>query len=137
MSDTSVIDWAHIRELGGVYPQAAYDFVRRGLMHTVKLIHGEGALSSEHSPEDESRHVTGQQLCFGLRDYAIERYGLLAKAVLARWSIHRTEDFGRIVFAMVEGGLMRKAEHDSAGDFQGVFDFDEAFGSLEPRENVA
>ncbi len=137
MSESAVIDWARIREIGGIYPQAAYDFVRRGLMHTVKLVHGEEALRGEPDPDDESRHVNGQQLCFGLKDYAISRYGLMARTVFAHWSIHRTEDFGRIVFAMVEGGLMRKTERDRFEDFQGVYDFDDAFGSLEPSEHAA
>ncbi len=137
MSETPVIDWKKIREIGGIYPQSAYDFVRHGLMHTVKLVHGEQSLHLDLPPEDESRHVNGQQLCFGLKDFAIERYGLLAQVVLGHMHIRRTEDFGRIIFAMVEGGLMRKTEHDNFEDFQGMYDFDEVFGSLEPSEKAA
>jgi uncharacterized repeat protein (TIGR04138 family) len=74
-----------------------------------------------------SNHVTGQQLCMGLRDYAIERYGMLAPAVLKTWNVRRTDDFGRIVFAMIEHGLMSKTPDDSIEDFRGVFDFEEAF----------
>ena len=63
----------------------------------------------------------------GLRDYAIEQYGLLARAVLASWGVHRTEDFGRMVFAMIEVGSMSKTPQDTPEDFRGVFDFAEAF----------
>jgi len=118
-------DFKMLREKAGPFPPQAYQFVRDGLAHTVTLIHGAGARS-----DDESRHVSGQQLCQGLKDYAIKQYGLLARTVLARWHIHTTEDFGRIVFAMIDAQFMRKTEDDSIEDFRGVYDFDEAFGDL-------
>ena len=120
-------DWKALKDKGGPFPLQAYNFVREGLAHTVKMVHGETTLS--HA-DDESRHVSGQQLCMGLRDYAIKQYGRLAKTVLASWSIRETTDFGRIVFAMIEVGMMRKTEEDTLDDFQAVFDFDEAFGDL-------
>lgn len=128
MSDLPNTDWKTIRERTGPYPAAAYQFVRLGLQHTVKTVHGEDALDA--TPEDESRHVTGQDLCIGLRSFAVEQYGSLARLVLTRWGIRRTRDFGKIVFALVEGGLMRTTEDDSIEDFEEVFDFDEAFGPV-------
>jgi len=104
------------------YPLDAFHFVRRGLDHTVHAIHENPEAMSE-----QQRHVSGQQLCEGLRDFAILQYGQLARTVLSRWNIRRTEDFGRIVFAMVDGGLMQATERDSVRDFDGVFDFDTAF----------
>lgn len=104
----------------GPYPLAAYEFVRRGLAHTVTLVHGEPR-------EDQNQHVSGQQLCLGLRDYALRQYGLLARTVLGRWGIHRTDDFGVMVFALIDAGLLRKTDEDSPEDFRGVYDFDEAF----------
>ena len=113
------------------YAIDAFWFVQRGLAFTVKRIHGEEparVLADEYDdPDTISRHVTGQQLCLGLRDYARREYGLLARNVLARWRIHRSEDFGRIVFAMVDGGLMHKTKDDTIDDFIDVFNFDEAF----------
>lgn len=111
--------------MAGGFPPEAFQFVRDGLAHTVRMTHGDGAAE----PGDESRHVNGQQLCLGLKDYAVRRYGLLARTVLSRWGIQRTDDFGRIVFAMIEAGLMRKTAEDTLEDFCGVFEFDEAFGS--------
>ena len=93
------------------------------------MVHGNGA-SNEPAP-DESRHVSGQQLCLGLRDFAIKQYGLLALTVLGRWGLRRTDDFGRIVFAMIEAGLMKKTDEDTLEDFRGVYDFGEAFNALE------
>ena len=80
--------------------------------------------------------MTGQQLCEGLRDFAVQQYGMLARTVLNRWHIERTEDFGRIVFAMVEGGLMHATEGDSVRDFDHVFDFGAAFDAEVPVDRV-
>lgn len=129
MSDLAWPEWKRIRERSGGFPPEAFQFVKDGLAHTVKMIHGEAATQTIPEPGDESRHVNGQQLCLGLRDYALKRYGLLARTVLSRWSIQRTDDFGRIVFAMIDAGLMRKTADDSMEDFCGVFDFDDAFGT--------
>ncbi len=122
-------DWKSLRERAGPFPPQAYQFVREGLAHTVKMFHGDGQVPPDMR-EDDSRHVTGQQLCMGLRDYALRQYGRLAKMVLHSWSVNGTGDFGRIVFAMIEAGLMRKTDDDTMEDFVGVFDFDEAFGDL-------
>ncbi|GJQ29936.1 MAG: hypothetical protein HBSAPP03_18200 [Phycisphaerae bacterium] len=109
----------------GPFPPQAVEFIRLGLAHTVKMVHGEHA-----GAEDESRHINGRQLCIGLRDFAIRQYGRLAKTVLRSWNITCTEDFGRIVFAMVQAEMMRTSKDDSIDDFRGVYDFDEAFADL-------
>jgi uncharacterized repeat protein (TIGR04138 family) len=115
-----------LRELAArtPYPLDAFHFVRRGLDYTVHRIHKHPEKLPEHR-----RHVTGRQLSQGLRDFAVDQYGLLARTVLERWRIHRTEDFGRIVFAMVEGGLMQATPSDTVRDFDSVFRFDEAFAT--------
>lgn len=108
------------------YPLDAFLFVQRGLDHTVRKTHGEEPRTDEQG-QPVSRHVSGQQLCMGLRDFAIEQYGLLARPVLRRWGVTRCEDFGRIVFAMVQAGMMQKTDEDTLDDFANVFDFAEAF----------
>ena len=118
------VDWQTLRRAAGPFPREAFQFVRDGLAHTVEMLHGEGQVGDE---SDESKHVSGQQLCLGLRDYAIDRYGRMARLVLEHWGLRATDDFGRIVFAMVTVGLMRKTEEDSIEDFRAVYDFDEAF----------
>lgn len=125
MSDQALIDWKQVREKAGPFPPEAFQFVRDGLAHTVRIMYGDAGMAGEI--EGESRHVTGQQLCLGLRDYAITQYGSLARVVLERWGVRRTDDFGRIVFAMIEAGLMRKTEEDRLDDFRAVYEFDEAF----------
>ena len=116
------IDWSQLLESTGPYPLEAFNFVREGLSYTMHRVH-------EHVEElqDHERHVNGQQLCLGLRDFAIEQYGLMAPTVLRHWSVQRTDDFGRIVFAMIEAGLMSSSTDDTLDDFRAIFDFGEAF----------
>lgn len=125
MNEEQKTVWDSIREHAGPYPPEAFMFVQEGLRHTVEKLAEQrgGSLNIE-----EERHISGQQLCMGLRDFAIQEFGLLARTVLAHWRIRRTEDFGRIVFALVEAGLMRKTEQDCIEDFSCVFDFEEVFG---------
>ncbi|MFM7243444.1 MAG: Minf_1886 family protein [Planctomycetaceae bacterium] len=73
------------------------------------------------------RHVSGQELCEAARRYGLQQYGFLAPTVLATWGIRRTQDFGEIVFNMIEIGQMRKTKADKREDFHGVYDFDDAF----------
>lgn len=116
---------------GTRYPVEAFNFVRRGLDYTVHRIH-----SDPEQMAEEDRHVDGKQLCLGLRDYAIDQYGMLAQMVLGRWHIHRTEDFGHIVFAMVESRLMKATEGDSIRDFYDGFNFEQAFSTRIPVDHV-
>lgn len=128
------IDLKQVMQGAGGYSPDCYRFIRDGLAHTVRLIHGDDAAETPPStPEDEeSRHVSGRQLCEGLREYGVRQYGLLARTVLSRWGIRSTEDFGRIIFAMVDAGLMRATDEDTLDDFVGVYTFDEAFAEPEP-----
>ena len=90
-------------------------------------LHGASTCTASNTDPDASRHVSGPQLCEGLRDYALKQWGLLARTVLRRWSIRRTDDFGKIVFTLVENGHMSKTEDDRQEDFHNVFDFATAF----------
>lgn len=120
------IDIFEVLERAGGYSPACLTFIRDGLAHTVEVVHGQPESALMDLP-DEDRHVSGQQLCMGLRDYAVRRYGMLARAVLHKWGINETLDFGKIIFAMVDAGLMRKTDEDTLADFDGVYDFAEEF----------
>ena len=74
-----------------------------------------------------NRHVSGQQLCEVIRDTALERWGLMARGVLARWGLTCTADLGEIVFALVNNGWLQKQPTDSIHDFDNVFSFEQAF----------
>ncbi len=88
------------------------------------------AMDSLGGSEKLNRHVSGRDLCWGLRDFALERWGLLARVVLESWRVRSTEDFGRIVFGFIEFDLMRKQPEDALEDFKDVFNFPEAFDQL-------
>jgi uncharacterized repeat protein (TIGR04138 family) len=101
------------------YHRDAYLFVREALDHTQKLIVKEN--------RGRLRHVSGQELLDGIRDYALGQFGPMAMTVLNEWAVHRCEDFGEIVFNMVDIGLLAKTEHDDRADFAGGYDFETAF----------
>ena len=122
--EPSVRTLAQIVDEVGLYPVEAYHFVEQGLAYTVKRLHGE-ADPDETSPG--SQHVSGQDLCEGLREIALTQWGLLARTVLKRWNITSTVDFGKIVFALIEGGRMQKTDADNLDDFRNVYDFRTAF----------
>jgi uncharacterized repeat protein (TIGR04138 family) len=112
----------------GLYPPEAYEFIQKGLSYTVRQIHGElKEAGDDVKAADVSRHVSGPQLCQGLRDYALSQWGLLARTVLRRWNITSTLDFGRIVFALVDAGHMQKTDDDTLDDFKAVYEFRGAF----------
>lgn len=78
---------------------------------------------------DVRRHVTGVELAWGCRDLALERFGLLSRTVLDCWGITCTADFGRIVYTLVEIGLLSTQPGDREEEFHGVYDFVAAFDS--------
>ena len=122
MNQTQKKSLEQVVEECGRYPLEAFEFVRHGLNYTVQRIHGD-----TRSKPEAACHVSGPQLCQGLRNYAVMRYGMMAPVVLGHWGIVRTTDFGRIVFAMVESKLMQKTDRDDVRDFDGVFDFADVF----------
>lgn len=119
--------WEQIRTHAEGFPPQAFAFVQEGLRYTVEKIHGE----DDFDDLDASRHVDGRQLSLGLRELAIKRYGRLARTVFDHWGIRCTDDFGRLVFILVESGVLRKSDEDRLDDFANVFDFDEAFDDAE------
>ena len=109
-----------ICENDGRYRLEAYTFVLGGLGYTMQRLKRSG-------------HVSGQELSEGLREYAIQDYGKMARTVLEHWGIKKTDDFGNIVFSMIEHNLLGKTAHDSIDDFINQFDFKEAFDAAFPE----
>jgi uncharacterized repeat protein (TIGR04138 family) len=113
-----------------VYSPEALTFVQEGLSYAANLVHG------KPSDPKANRHVSGQQLCEGLRAYALAKWGMMARAVLSRWGITCTMDFGRIVYTLIDAGYMSRNEQDSIEDFRNVYDFKAAFDAgyrIEPE----
>ena len=101
------------------YHREAYLFLREGLDYAQKQI--------SKTNKNEIRHITGQELLAGLRDYGMTQFGPMTATVLNEWGVRRCEDFGEMVFNLVEHGLLSKTETDTRDDFKGGYDFDEAF----------
>ncbi|MGD9856855.1 MAG: Minf_1886 family protein [Planctomycetaceae bacterium] len=120
------------------YHTDAYDFVFDALRFTQKKTLRHPPPDRETDGDAEESHVTGQELVGGIREFALDQFGLLARTVFASWGITSTEDFGRIVFELVEEGRMRKTERDQLSDFYEVFDFEEALDQAYcPRTDFA
>jgi len=73
------------------------------------------------------RHLTGAELAWACRDFALEQFGLLAATVLGHWGITSTADLGCIVFTMIDVGLLARQPSDKLQDFDQVYDFAEVF----------
>ena len=99
------------------YALEAYLFVYEALGYTVKVV-----------AKGVQRHVDGHELLEGIRLFCLERFGPLTLMVFDQWGITRSEDFGEIVFNLVEQGLMGKTQNDTREDFSGWRDFKEVFG---------
>ncbi len=106
---------ARIRARGGQYHERAYLFV----LATIEFL---------QNRLEVRRHVSGPELAWACRDFAQQQFGLLAAGVLTHWGITRTEDLGRIVFTLVEVGLLVTQPGDTESDFEGVYQFADAFG---------
>ncbi|MBU9889808.1 MAG: hypothetical protein KTQ49_08085 [Candidatus Omnitrophica bacterium] len=92
----------------------AYTFVLAALHDTVTRL-------------EKPRHISGQELAEGIRVYALEQFGPMARTVLNYWGIRRTLDFGKIVFSLIEVKLLSRQEEDKLQDFADLYDFAEAF----------
>jgi uncharacterized repeat protein (TIGR04138 family) len=101
------------------YLRDAYFFVREALDHTQKTI--------GKDTRGRARHVSGQELLEGIRDFALQQFGPMAKMLLNEWGVHQCSDFGELVFNMVEADWLAKTDKDSRADFASGYDFDEAF----------
>jgi uncharacterized repeat protein (TIGR04138 family) len=105
------------------YHQDAYRFVFDALQFAQDQL----KRPLPRDPDDQHAHITGQELCAGIRELAVKRFGLLARTVFAHWGITSTTDFGRIVFELIDRGEMRKTDRDTLDDFVDVYDFEDAF----------
>ena len=108
------------------YKPDAYEFVLQGLNFTQNKFK---RLAPYNAKDFTAGHVSGRELACGLRDFAINQYGALARSVLSHWGINQTQDFGNIVFNMIEKKLLSKTEQDCLADFNAVYDFNAAFAN--------
>jgi uncharacterized repeat protein (TIGR04138 family) len=100
------------------YHSDAYFFLRDALDHAVKL---------RKRQIGEIGHVTGQQICEAARQLALKQFGPMVPTVFAWWGLERTEDFGEMVWSLIELGVVSKTETDTKADYSLTYDFHTAF----------
>ncbi len=96
------------------YKLEAYLFLIKAVEYTMERLERHG-------------HVTGRELLEGIRELAKKRFGPMARMVFESWGVNATDDFGEVVFNLVEAGILGKTEQDSKDDFRGVYDFADVF----------
>ena len=121
------------------YHRDAYQFLREALDYTQKKAGKEYRVPSETREttpeetkavvpkEEDQKHVSGQELLEGIRDYALKEFGPMVTTVFEEWGIRSCKDFGEMVFLLVDHRILRKTDKDSHADFENGYDFHEAF----------
>ena len=103
------------------YAKGAYFFIREALDHTLK--------SLDKNSRKNKGHVSGEELLEGIRSFALDRFGPMTLTLMNHWNIRQCGDFGNIVFNLVEFGILGRTDNDSLEDFEGGYNFQEAFES--------
>lgn len=117
-----VADWLRDQELDLVDLPRVFETMREQIpIRVLRSVIRQGGPAAFH------RHVSGEELCDGVRVLALRRWGRMAAAVLASWGIESTRDIGRLVFWLIEIGRLQKQPGDSIEEFEDVFDFREVF----------
>ncbi len=102
----------YILEKDKRYKLQAYIFTVEALHYKLKKI-------------GKKRHLTARELLEGIVELGRKKYGLLAYEVFKSWGCRKTDDFGEIVFNLIEMGELSKTEEDKKEDFYNVFDLRE------------
>ena len=108
----TIID--QICEIDPRYKLDAYEFVMEALAFTQRKY-------------KRSKHVAGEELLEGIKNLLMQKFGPMALLVLNHWGVTRTEDFGNIVFNLVDNKVLSKDSEDNIDSFQNGYDFNEVF----------
>ena len=104
----------HIHQKDPRYREDAYAFMMEALAYTQKKF---------RCP----KHVTGEEMLMGLKELLLQKFGPMTLTVLKYWGINSTEDFGNIVFNLVDHNVLTKTEDDDINTFRKGYDFEEVF----------
>ncbi len=96
------------------YSEGVYEFVMQALSYTQKKY-------------KKSHHVTAEELLVGIKELLTSTFGPMTLTVLQYWGISSTEDFGNVVFNLVEDKILSRAEDDEFDKFKDVYDFETTF----------
>ena len=96
------------------YKSDAYEFLMEALAYTQRRY-------------KRYKHVSGEELLEGIKQLLMHKFGPLTLLVLNHWGIKSTEDFGNIVFNLVDNKILSKDSEDNIDSFQNGYDFNEVF----------
>lgn len=101
------------------FDRVAYQFLRESLDFTVQRL--------KKIRPGRSSHVSAHELLDGIRLFALKQFGPMVVTVLDYWGIRRCEDFGEMVYLLIQTGAFGQSETDSQRDFEGAYTFHDAF----------
>jgi uncharacterized repeat protein (TIGR04138 family) len=85
------------------------------------------ALSFSQVKFKKSKHISGEELLTGIKALLLKKFGPMTVQVLKHWGIKTTDDFGNIVYNLVENKVLARDTHDHYDSFKNAYDFDEVF----------
>lgn len=103
------------------YSLGSYEFVMEALSFSQKKL-------------GLPKHVTGQELLGGIKELLLNKFGPMTLTVLRHWGVCSTEDFGNIVFNLVDNQILSKTEDDKIDHFKDGYDFEEVFNKGYKRQ---
>ena len=109
-----------IAQLTG-YPIDAVLFVNDVVNHAMHRLGSDGR-----------NQVGAPEICAAVRSFAGRYFNNAAEALnlLCEWELRRSEDVGRIVWAMADAGWIERSPGDSPEDFAGIFTLDDVIKDL-------
>jgi uncharacterized repeat protein (TIGR04138 family) len=96
------------------YFPEAYEFVMEALAFSQKKF-------------KKAKHISGEELLTGIKALLLRKFGPMTLTVLKHWGISATDDFGNIVYNLVENKVLAKDTQDHYDSFKNAYDFDEVF----------
>jgi uncharacterized repeat protein (TIGR04138 family) len=101
------------------YAPDAYAFLRDALDATIR--------TTQQGRSDSTSHVSGPELCHGVREFALQQFGPMVPTIFEAWGITTTRDIGEMVFNLIRTGIFSRSDTDKVEDFENVFTFPDAF----------
>lgn len=109
----------------------ALDEIAADLGLPVELVEAVVGDMAEHASsagmQDNIPHLGAAGFCRLLRTRVRDEFGTAGAATLKGWGLARSEDIGRVVFALAATGWIEASPDDKPADFAGLFVVDDYF----------
>ncbi len=108
----SIVEDIHTRD--SRYNEGVYEFVMQALSYTQKKF-------------KKTKHVTSEELLLGIKELLLTNFGPMTLTVLKHWGIESTDDFGNVVYNLVEDKILSRSDEDDFEKFKDAYDFKKVF----------